>query len=145
MRYLMSIMSTPESETQDWEPAPEIYEAMGAYNEEMARAGVLLTGEGLTPTSEGSEVIFRDGEATVVDGPFTEAKEFIAGYWILQVSSHAEAVEWAKRCPHPPEGDPTELKLQLRRISELEDFDEMPEELKERERNLRARQENPNS
>ncbi|GAA1078117.1 MAG: YciI family protein [Nocardiopsis sp. BM-2018] len=145
MRYLMSIMSTPETEARDWEPAAEVYEAMGAYNEEMARAGVLLTGEGLTPTAEGAEVIFRDGEATVVDGPFTEAKEFIAGYWVIQVSSHAEAVEWAKRCPHPPKGDPTEMKLQLRRIGELEDMDDMPEELKERERNLRAQQENLNS
>ena len=145
MRYLMSIMSTPETEARDWEPAPEVYEAMGAYNEEMAKAGVLLTGEGLTPTAEGAEVIFRDGEATVIDGPFTEAKEFIGGYWVIQVSSHAEAVEWAKRCPHPPKGDPTEMKLQLRRIGELEDMDDMPEELKERERNLRAQQENLNS
>lgn len=138
MRYLMSIMSSPESEARDWEPTPEVYEAMGAYNEEMAKAGVLLAGEGLAPTSEGAEVIFRDGEATVVDGPFTEAKEFIAGYWVIQVSSHAEAVEWAKRCPHPPKGDTTEVKLQLRRIDELQDLDHMPEELKERERELRA-------
>ncbi|WP_017585933.1 YciI family protein [Nocardiopsis ganjiahuensis] len=145
MRYLMSIMSTPETEARDWGPAPEVYEAMGAYNEEMAKAGVLLTGEGLTPTAEGAEVVFRDGEATVVDGPFTEAKEFIAGYWVIQVSSHAEAVEWAKRCPHPPKGDPTEMKLQLRRIGELEDMEGMSEELKEREWNLRAQQENLNS
>ncbi|GAB3743557.1 YciI family protein [Nocardiopsis nanhaiensis] len=144
MRYLMSIMSTPGTEAQDWAPAPEVYEEMAAYNEEMDKAGVLLTGEGLRPTSEGSEVVFRDGAPTVVDGPFTEAKEFIAGYWVLQVSSHAEAVEWAKRCPHPPKGDPTVLKLQLRRIGELEDFDEMSEELKDRERELRARQEDRN-
>lgn len=141
MRYLMSIMSDPASEAADYEPQPEIYEAMAAYNEELAKAGVLLTGEGLAPTSEGAEVVFRDGEATVVDGPFTEAKEFIAGYWVIQVSSHAEAVEWAKRCPHPPKGDPTEMKLQLRRIGELEDMDNMSEELKERERALRAQQE----
>lgn len=141
MRYLMSIMSTPESEATDYEVGPEIFEEMAKYNEEMVKAGILLTGEGLAPTSEGAEVIFRDGDATVVDGPFTEAKEFIAGYWVIQVSSHAEAIEWAKRCPHPPKGDPTELKLQLRRIGELEDYDEMPEELKERERELRAQQE----
>ena len=138
MRYLMSIMSSPESEAQDAEPAPETYEAMAAYNEEMVKAGVLLAGEGLAPTSEGAEVIFRDGEATVVDGPFTEAKEFIAGYWVIQVSSRAEAVEWAKRCPHPPKGDPTEVKLQLRRIGELEELDAIPEEVAERERELRS-------
>lgn len=143
MRYLMSIMSDPASEAADYEPQPEIYEAMAAYNEELAKAGVLLTGEGLAPTSEGAEVVFRDGEATVVDGPFTEAGEFIAGYWVIQVSSHAEAVEWAKRCPHPPKGDSTRMKLQLRRIAELEDMEDMPEDLKERERALRARRENP--
>lgn len=141
MRYLMSIMSDPESEAGTQEPEPEIYEAMAAYNEEMAKSGVLLAGDGLAPTSEGAEVVFRDGEATVVDGPFTEAKEFIAGYWVIQVSSHAEAVEWAKRCPHPPKGDPTRMKLQLRRIGELEDMDNMPEELKERERVLREQTE----
>ncbi|MEU3017979.1 YciI family protein [Nocardiopsis sp. NPDC007018] len=140
MRYLMSIMSTPESEAADYEVGPEVYEEMGRYNEELVRAGVLLSGEGLAPTSAGAEVVFRDGEATVVDGPFTEAKEFIAGYWVLQVTSHAEALEWAKRCPHPPKGDPTELKLQLRRIAELEDLEGMPEEVRERERERRANQ-----
>ncbi|MBR8741701.1 YciI family protein [Nocardiopsis sp. MG754419] len=140
MRYLMSIMSTPETEATDYDPPAEAFEAMAAYNEEMLKAGVLLSGEGLTSTSEGAEVIFRNGEANVVDGPFTEAKEFIAGFWLLQVSSHAEALEWARRCPHPPAGDSTEMKLQLRRIAELEDLEQMPEELKERERALRAQQ-----
>jgi hypothetical protein len=134
MRYLMSIMSSPESESADYEVGPEVYEEMAKYNEEMVKAGVLLTGEGLAPTAQGAEVVFRDGEVTVTDGPFTEAKEFIAGYWVIQVSSHEEAVEWAKRFPAGGEG---EAKIQLRRIGELEDMDQMPEELKERERELR--------
>ncbi|WP_028649866.1 YciI family protein [Nocardiopsis sp. CNT312] len=138
MRYLMSIMSTPESEATDHDNPPEVYEMMAAYNEEMIKAGVLLTGEGLAPTSEGAEIVFRGGEVTVTDGPFTEAKEFIAGYWVLQVSSHEEALEWARRCPHPPADSDVVLKLQLRRIAELEDLDKMPEELKERERELRS-------
>ncbi|GHC96411.1 dehydrogenase [Nocardiopsis terrae] len=144
MRYLMSIMSTPEDEAAAYDIGPEVYEEMARYNEEMAKAGVLLTGEGLAPTSEGAEILFRDGEVSVTDGPFTEAKEFIAGYWVLQVSSRAEAVEWARRCPHPPKGSGAGIKLQLRRIGELEDLDRMPEELKERERELRAEQERRN-
>ncbi|MFE3460969.1 YciI family protein [Nocardiopsis aegyptia] len=139
MRYLMSIMSSPESEAADYEVGPEVYEAMAKYNEDLVKAGVLLTGEGLAPTAEGAEVVFRDGEVTVTDGPFTEAKEFIAGYWVIQVSSREEALEWAKRVPHPPAGTGGEMKLQLRRIGELEDMDEMPEDLKERERELRAK------
>ena len=136
MRYLMTIMSDPQDEAAgEYEAPPEVYEEMADFNEKMATAGVLVTGEGLAPTSEGAEVLFRDGHATVTDGPFTEAKEFIAGYWILDVASQEEAVAWARRCPHPPEG---ELKLQLRRIAELDDFDEMSEDLKERERELRA-------
>ncbi|QVQ54780.1 YciI family protein [Spiractinospora alimapuensis] len=142
MRYLMSIMSDPQSETDPrFQPGPEIFEAMAAYNEEMLAAGVLLSGEGLAPTAEGAKVTFRDGKATVVNGPFTEAKEFIAGYWVLQVESFEEAVRWAKRCPHPPEGDDTPMTLHLRRIAEVEDFgDEMPEHLKDRERELRERE-----
>lgn len=139
MRYLMSIMSSPEAENADYETPTEVYEAMAAYNEEMVKAGVLLAGEGLTPGSEATRVTFSDGRATVTDGPFAEAKEFIAGYWVIQVSSREEAVEWAKRCPHPPEGDDTEMSLVLRRIFDSDDFgDEMPEELKDRERELRS-------
>ncbi|WP_116246448.1 YciI family protein [Nocardiopsis sp. FIRDI 009] len=138
MRYLMAIMSDENAEAGKV-PPPEVFEAMAAYNDELVKAGVLLAGEGLAPSSEGAIVSFRDGRATVTDGPFTEAKEVIAGYWILQVSSREEAIEWAKRCPHPPEGDDTVLNLRLRRIAELEDFgDEVPEHVKERERELRA-------
>ncbi|WP_150240378.1 YciI family protein [Nocardiopsis quinghaiensis] len=134
MRYLMSIMSTSEAEAAGYEPGPEVFDAMAAYNEAMVEAGVLLAGDGLAPSSEATRVTFGNGRASVTDGPFPEAKEFIAGYWVLQVSSHEEAVEWAKRCPHD-----TETNLVLRRILGTEDFgDEMPEHLKERERELRA-------
>ncbi|MDT0328094.1 YciI family protein [Nocardiopsis lambiniae] len=137
MRYMMSIMSDPRAEA-DTEMGPEIFEAMAAYNEELVKAGVLLAGDGLAPSTEALRVTFSDGRARVTDGPFAEAKEFIAGYWIIQVSSPEEAVEWAKRCPHPPAGDPTEMHLILRRIMDTDDFgDEMSEELKERERELR--------
>ncbi|WP_304452312.1 YciI family protein [Nocardiopsis sp. YSL2] len=137
MRYLMSIMSSPESEAADYQVGPEVYEAMAKYNEDLVKAGVLLAGEGLAPTAEGAEVVFNDGGVTITDGPFTEAKEFIAGYWVIQVSSRDEALEWAKRVPHPPAGSGAEMKLQLRRIGEPEDMDQMPEELKARERELR--------
>ncbi|WP_444964070.1 YciI family protein [Nocardiopsis sp. M1B1] len=139
MRYMMTIMSTAESEAVDYEPSPEVFEEMAAYNEQMVKAGVLLAGDGLAPASEATRVTFSNGAATVTDGPFAEAKEFVAGYWVIQVSSHEEAVEWAKRCPHPPEGDDTEMNLVLRRIFDTDDFgDEMPEHLKQRERELRA-------
>lgn len=136
MRYMMSIMSDPQAEANT-EMTPEMFEAMGAYNEELVKAGVLLAGEGLAPSTEATRVTFTDGRSSVTDGPFAEAKEFIAGYWIIQVSSHEEAVQWAKRCPHPPEGDTSETTLLLRRIMETDDLDVMPEDLKERERELR--------
>ncbi|WP_285733098.1 YciI family protein [Nocardiopsis sp. ATB16-24] len=140
MRYMMTIMSSPENEAVDHTPDPAVFEAMAAYNEQLIKSGVLLAGDGLAPASEATRITFGDGGATVTDGPFAEAKEFIAGYWVLQVSSHEEAVEWAKRCPHPPQGDGTETNLILRRILDTDDFgDEMPQHLKERERELRAR------
>ncbi|MEU0488622.1 YciI family protein [Nocardiopsis sp. NPDC006139] len=139
MRYMMSIMSDPQAEANT-EMTPEIFEAMAAYNEELVKAGVLLAGDGLAPSAEAVRVTFSNGGARVTDGPFAEAKEFIAGYWILQVSSPEEAVEWAKRCPHPPAGDSAELNLILRRIMDTDDFsdDMMPAELKDRERELRG-------
>lgn len=141
MRYMMTIMSSPETEAVDYKPDPEVFEAMATYNEQLIKSGVLLAGDGLAPAaSEATRITFSDGRSTVTDGPFAEAKEFIAGYWILQVSSHEEAVEWAKRCPHPPQGDHTEMNLILRRIFDTDDFgDEMPQHLKERERELRER------
>ncbi|WP_160051481.1 YciI family protein [Nocardiopsis sp. FR26] len=138
MRYLMMIMSDEQTEAGQL-PGPEVFEAMNRYNEAMVKAGVLLAGEGLAPGSEGARVTFSDGRVTVTDGPFTEAKEVIAGYWVIQVSSREEALEWARRCPHPPEGSGAVLNLQLRRIAETEEFgDAVPEHVREQEARWRA-------
>ena len=101
-------------------PTPEMFEVMNAYNEQLVSAGIMLAGEGLKPSSEGAKVVFEGGETSVVDGPFTEAKEIIAGYWIWQVSSLDEAVEWAKRCPASA-GDLRSV-LEIRPFFEMADF-----------------------
>lgn len=101
-------------------PTTEMFEAMGRYNEELVRAGVMLGGEGLLPSARGARVVFEGGTTTVVDGPFAEAKELIAGYWIWEVSSLEEAVEWAKRCPADA-GGPRAI-LEIRPIATVEDF-----------------------
>lgn len=127
MRYMMIVKSTPETEDGAM-PTPEELKAMGDYNEELVSSGVLLAGEGLHPSSEGFRTeIATGGGRSVVDGPFTEAKELIAGFWLLQVRSREEALEWAKRCPEP---------VEVRRVFEAEDF-EMPDEEAEREASLR--------
>jgi hypothetical protein len=101
-------------------PEPELLEAMGKYNEELAKAGVMLAGEGLQSSSKGARIRFSGGKRTVVDGPFTESKELIAGFWILQVKSRAEAIEWIKRCPHPfGQG---EAEIEIRQLFEASDF-----------------------
>ncbi|UPK74298.1 YciI family protein [Nocardioidaceae bacterium SCSIO 66511] len=101
-------------------PTPEMFEEMGAYNEELVKAGIMLDGSGLLPSSNGAKVVFEGGTTSVVDGPFAEAKEVIAGYWIWQVSSLEEAVEWVKKCPNDPNlGDAI---LEVRQIAEVEDF-----------------------
>jgi hypothetical protein len=113
---------------------------VGKFNEEMAEAGVLLAGEGLHPTSKGARVGFgRDGERVVTDGPFAETKELIAGFWLLQVRSFEEAVEWIKRCPNPhDEGG----EIEIRQVFETEDFgDELTPELREQEDRIRAQAE----
>jgi len=100
-------------------PTEQMFVEMNAYNQQLAEAGIMLGGEGLLPTSTGAKVVFDKGVTTVVDGPFTEAKEIVAGYWIWEVSSLEEAVEWAKRCPH---GDELTSSLQIRRLATVEDF-----------------------
>jgi hypothetical protein len=118
-------------------PSEELFTAMGRYNEELVAAGVLVGGDGLHPSSQGARVRYSRGKQTVIDGPFAEAKELVAGYWIWQVDSLEDAVEWAKRCPHGPvEG---EAELEIRRIFEVEDFAPIatPEILEHNER-LRA-------
>jgi hypothetical protein len=117
-------------------PGQELLAAMGRFNEELVKAGVMLAGEGLHPSSRGVRVRFSGEKRTVIDGPFAETKELIAGFWIWQVKSMDEAIEWARRCPNPHEG---ESELELRPVFEAEDFgDEFTPELREQEERLRA-------
>ncbi len=117
MRFMMLMI--PNVSEEDWSPDPEAIARMGKYNEELRKAGVLLALDGLQPTAEGARVAFADGRASVTDGPFTEAKEVIGGYWLIQVKSKAEAVEWAARCP-ADDGN----VIEVRRVYELSDFPE---------------------
>jgi hypothetical protein len=110
---------------------------MGQYNEALVQAGVLLSGEGLHPSSKGARVRFSGDRRTVIDGPFAETKELIAGYWLWQVRSKEEAIEWVKRCPNPMPG--TEAEIEIRQVFEPEDFGaELTPELREQEERLRA-------
>jgi hypothetical protein len=118
-------------------PSEQLLAAMGNYNEELVKAGVMLAGEGLQPSSKGARVKFSKGKPTVIDGPFTEAKELIAGFTMIQVKSKAEAIEWAKRWP-PLDGD-GEVEIEIRQVFEAEDFgSEFTPELREQEERLRA-------
>lgn len=135
MRVMVMIESTPQAEEQE-PPGTEVLEAMSAYNDRLIKAGVMLDGQGLKPTSTGARVIFDRGTTSVVDGPFTESKEVIAGYWIWQVGSMDEAIEWAKQCPA---NAADEAQLELRPIFEEEDFGEsLTPELKEKQRAMAA-------
>jgi hypothetical protein len=119
-------------------PTQEMLEAMGAYNEELVKAGIMLDGQGLKQSSEGAQVVFEGGTTSVVDGPFTESKEIIAGYWVWQVDSLEEAVEWAKRCPSDPTGGLRQV-LEVRPIFEMDDFGaEYTPELREQDARLAA-------
>ncbi|GJG86059.1 dehydrogenase [Gemmatimonadetes bacterium T265] len=135
MRVMVIVKASPESEAGA--PAStEMLEAMGRYNEELVRAGVMLAGEGLHPSTKGKRVRFSGSQRTVVDGPFTETKELIAGFWLWQVRSMDEAVEWARRCPNPMPG---ESELELRPVFEADDFGpELTPELRAQEERLRA-------
>jgi len=115
-------------------PNDEMFATMNAYNEELVNAGIMLGGEGLKPSAAGAKVVFEGGQTSVVDGPFTEAKEIIAGYWIWQVTSLDEAVEWAKRCPSTPE---LRSVLEIRPFFEMEDFAQVVSpEILEKEKDL---------
>jgi len=117
-------------------PSPELMTAMGNFNEELVKAGVMLAGEGLQPSSKGVRVKFSGDKRTVIDGPFAETKELVAGFWIFQVKSLEEAIEWVKRCPNPMEGD---SEIEIRQVFEAEDFgDALPPEVREQEERLRA-------
>jgi hypothetical protein len=118
MRCIVMVRATKDSEAGVM-PSTELLAAMGKFNEELVKAGVMLAGEGLKPSSQGKRVHFSGTRRTVIDGPFTETKELIAGFWLWQVRSMEEAIEWAKRCPNPFDG---ESELEIRQVFEAEDF-----------------------
>jgi hypothetical protein len=119
MRFMVLVPASPESERGEMPPT-EALEAMTRYNEELVKAGVMLAGDGLQPTSKGARVRFEGGKRTVIDGPFTEAKELVAGYWLWECASRDEAIEWLKRAPF--DGG---VEVELRQIAELDDFGEV--------------------
>jgi len=124
-------------------PDRQIVAEMGKFNEELVKAGVLLAAEGLHPSSKGKRVRFSGGKRTVIDGPFTETKELIAGFWLWQVRSLEEAIEWVKRCPCPFKGD---AEIEIRQVFEAEDFcGQLTPELKERDKRLRKEIEKQNA
>jgi hypothetical protein len=120
MRFMMLVRSTPESEA-GVVPEKDVFAAMAKYNEDLAKAGVLLAVEGLHPSSKGARVKFSGSKQTVVDGPFTETKELIAGFWLIEVKSREEAIEWVKRCPAPFQG---EAEIELRQVFGMDDYAE---------------------
>jgi hypothetical protein len=136
MRFMVIVKATKESEAGAM-PSEEILTAMGKFNEELVQAGVMLAGEGLQASSKGARVEFKGDKRTVVDGPFPETKELIAGFWMWQCKSLEEAIEWAKRCPHPHPG--TDTNIEIRQVFEAEDFGaEFTPEAREQEEKLRA-------
>jgi hypothetical protein len=136
MRFMVIIKATEDSEAGVM-PSTELLTAMGKYNEELVKAGVMLAGEGLHPSSKGARIKFSGNTRTVTDGPFSETKELIAGFWILQVKSKDEVIEWVKRCPNPMPG--TESEIEIRQVFENEDFGaEFTPELREQEDRARA-------
>jgi hypothetical protein len=136
MRFMVMVRADKSSEAGVL-PDEKLLAEMGKYNEELAKAGVLLAGEGLQPSSKGARVRFSGEKRTVIDGPFTETKELIAGFWLIQVKSKEEAIEWVKRSPNPfPDA---ESEIEIRQVFEADDFgDEFTPELREQERRLRA-------
>jgi hypothetical protein len=136
MRVMVMIKATRNSEAGVM-PSEELLAEMGKFNEELVKAGVMLAGEGLHPSSKGKRVRFSGGKRSVIDGPFAEAKELVAGFWIWQVKSMEEAVEWVRRCPDPMPGE--EAEIEIRPIFEAEDFgSELTPELRAQEERLRA-------
>jgi hypothetical protein len=136
MRFMIIVKASKDSEAGKL-PSQELLAAMGKYNEELVKAGILLSGEGLQPSSKGAHVRFSGDRCTVIDGPFAETKELIAGYWLWQVKSKEETIEWVKRCPNPMPG--TEAEIEIRQVFENEDFGaEFTPELREQEERLRA-------
>ncbi|MDQ3608088.1 MAG: YciI family protein [Actinomycetota bacterium] len=135
MRFMVMVKASEESEAGVM-PSEKMLAEMGQYNEELVKAGVLLAGEGLHPSSRGARVRFSGEQRSVIDGPFAETKELVAGFWMIQVRSMDEAIEWVKRCPNPHD---EETEVEIRRVFEPEDFgDEFTPELREQEERHRA-------
>lgn len=135
MRFMIIVKATKDSEAGVM-PGEQLLTDMGRFNEELVKAGVMLAGEGLHPTSKGARVKFSGAKRTVIDGPFAETKELIAGFWLWKCKSREEAIEWVKRCPNPMKG---ESEIEIRQVFEAEDFGaEFTPELKEQEERLRA-------
>ncbi|QXI56149.1 YciI family protein [Pseudomonas alvandae] len=135
MRFMVIVKASPESEAGEM-PSAELLAAMGAYNEELVKAGVMLAGEGLHPSAQGVRVQFSGKDRTVVEGPFAQTSELIAGFWIFKVQSLQEAIDWVKRCPNPMISD---SEIEIRQIFELEEFGEsFTPELQAQEERLRA-------
>jgi hypothetical protein len=138
MRVMVIVKATEDSEAGIM-PSEQLLTEMGNFNEELVKAGIMVAGEGLHPSSKGKRVRFSGAERTVIDGPFAETKELIAGYWLWNVKSMEEAIEWVKRCPNPMPGD---SEIEIRPIFEAEDFGaEFTPELREQEERLRAQME----
>ena len=136
MRFMVIVKATEDSENGVM-PSEELLAAMGRYNEELVAAGIMQAGEGLHPSRRGVRVRFSGADRSVIDGPFAETKELIAGFWLWEVASLAECVEWVKRCPNPMPGD---SEIEIRQVFEAEDFGaEFTLELREQEERLRAR------
>src|SRR5687767_9038603 len=135
MRFMVMVKATGDSEA-GLMPTEQMLAEMGAYNEELAQAGVLLAGEGLHPSSKGARVRFSGDKRTVIDGPFAETKELVAGFWLWQVKSKEEAIAWVKRCPNPSQG---ECEIEIRQVFEAEDFGaNLTPDLREQEERVRA-------
>ena len=135
MRFMVMVKADKNSEAGVM-PSEQLLADMGKYNEELVKAGVLLAGEGLHPSSKGARVRFSGSKRTVIQGPFPETKDLVAGFWLLQVKSKEEAIEWVKRCPNPMPG---ESEIEIRQVFEAEDFGaELTPELRKQEERLRA-------
>jgi hypothetical protein len=135
MKFMVIVKATADSEAGVM-PSAQLLAEMGAYNETLVKAGVMLAGEGLHPSAKGARVRFSGKQRTVIDGPFSETKELVAGFWLLQCKSKEECIEWVKRCPNPMPG---ESEIEIRQIFEAEDFGEaFTPELREQEERLRA-------
>ena len=136
MRFMVIVKATANSETGRM-PSEKLLTEMGRFNEELSKAGVLLAGEGLHPSSKGARVRFAGGRRTVVDGPFPETRQLVAGFWLWKVGSKQEAIDWVKRCPDPMPGQ--EAEIEIRQVFEAEDFGaEFTPELRAQEERLRA-------